>query len=167
LKKPLNFQKATNRKNASPSMKNFKSNIPNIPNQVVAIKYFIEKMDIEMIDAFLDNDKKYQDLEKSEFISKLDKAFDEFKAFGDTQLISVLGRCRKCDTRKSGYTFIGNNSRMFMSIIFDTERYRIKDLYECTSFRNSKYKLNLSKRIYIDLYGFLSDIEFNEDDIPF
>ena len=33
-------------------------------NQTQAIQHFIEKMDIEIIDAFLDNDKTYQDFEK-------------------------------------------------------------------------------------------------------
>ena len=34
-----------------------------ISNQTQAIQHFIEKMDIEMVDAFLDNDKTYQDFE--------------------------------------------------------------------------------------------------------
>ena len=35
-----------------------------ISNQIQAIQHFIEKMDIEMVDAFLDNDKTYQDFGK-------------------------------------------------------------------------------------------------------
>lgn len=42
-----------------------------ISNQTQAIQHFIEKMDIEMVDAFLDNNKTYQDFEKYLFISKL------------------------------------------------------------------------------------------------
>ena len=32
--------------------------------QTQAIQHFIEKIDIEMVDVFLDNDKTYQDFEK-------------------------------------------------------------------------------------------------------
>ncbi len=49
-----------------------------ISNQTQAIQYFIKKMDIEMVDAFLDNDKTYQDFEKYLFISKLQQGFAMF-----------------------------------------------------------------------------------------
>lgn len=35
-----------------------------ISKQTQAIQHFIEKIDIEMVDVFLDNDKTYQDFEK-------------------------------------------------------------------------------------------------------
>lgn len=46
-----------------------------------------------MVDAFLDNDKTYQDFEKYLFISKLQKAFETFTDLGDTHLIAVEGSC--------------------------------------------------------------------------
>lgn len=79
-----------------------------LSNQVEAIKYFIQKMDIEMIDAFLDKNKTYQDFEKSIFIDKLQVAFEEFKERGDTFLISIEGRCNGCDISKTGFSFVGN-----------------------------------------------------------
>ena len=45
--------------------------VSKISNQIQVIQYFIEYMDIEMEDAFLDNDKTYKDLEKDLFIGKL------------------------------------------------------------------------------------------------
>ena len=39
----------------------------NINNQEEAIKYFITQMDIEMIEAFLDETKTYQDMQKDKF----------------------------------------------------------------------------------------------------
>jgi hypothetical protein len=122
----------------------------NISNQIEAIKYFIEKMDIEMIDAFLDNDKTYQEFEKGLFINKLDQVFLSFLNFGDTFLIAVDGNCNKCDKTKKGYTFIGNKSNNYLSIIFDTADSKIKDLYECSNFKNKLTNLNLKKRIFID-----------------
>lgn len=103
-----------------------------------------------MVDAFLDNDKTYQDFEKYWFISKLQKAFETFADFGDTHLFAVEGSCNSCDKTKNGFTFIGNNSRNYMSIVFDTADNKIDDLYECSDFKNKQTNLNLKERIYID-----------------
>lgn len=121
-----------------------------ISNQTQAIQHFIEKMDIEMVDAFLENDKTYQDFEKYLFISKLQKTFETFADLGDTHLISVEGSCNSCDKTKTGFTFIGNNSKNYMSIIFDTADNKINDLYECSDFKNKQTNLNLKARVYID-----------------
>lgn len=121
-----------------------------ISNQTQAIQHFIEKMDIEMVDAFLDNDKTYQDFEKYLFISKLQQAFTTFEDLGDTHLLAIEGNCNSCDKTKTGFTFIGNNSNNYMSIIFDTADNKINDLYECSDFKNKQTNLNLKERIYID-----------------
>ncbi len=121
-----------------------------ISNQTQAIQHFIEKMDIEMVDAFLDNDKTYQDFEKYLFISKLQKVFSTFADLGDTHLLTVEGSCNSCDKTKTGFTFIGNNSNNYMSIIFDTTDNKINDLYECSDFKNKQTNLSLKERIYID-----------------
>ena len=122
----------------------------NIKTQSEAIQHFIKKMDIEMVDAFLDNDKSYQDLEKYLFISKLQIAFEKFAELGDTHLIAVEGSCNSCDKSKTGFTFIGNNSNNYMNIIFDTVDGKINDLYECSSFKNKEPNLNLKERIHIN-----------------
>ncbi len=49
-----------------------------ISNQTQAIQYFIEKMDIEMVDAFLDNDKTYQDFEKHNLSNTMKKLLEHF-----------------------------------------------------------------------------------------
>lgn len=121
-----------------------------ISNQTQAIQHFIETMDIEMIDAFLDNDKTYQDLKKSIFIDKLQKALKQFSNYGDTRLFAVEGNCNTCDKSKTGFTFIGNTSNNYMSIIFDTAGGKIKDLYECSNFKAKQPSLKLKQRIYID-----------------
>ena len=44
-----------------------------ITDQATAIQHFFETMDIEMVEAFLDSDKTYQDWKKSKFKNKLAK----------------------------------------------------------------------------------------------
>ena len=121
-----------------------------ISNQTQAIQNFIEKMDIEMVDAFLDSERTYQDFEKYLFISKLQQAFETFADFGDTNLFAVDGSCNSCDKTKTGFSFIGNISKNYISIVFDTADIKINDLYECTDFENNQTNLNLKERIYID-----------------
>ena len=124
--------------------------VPKISTQTQAIQHFIGKMDIEMVDAFLDNDKTYQDFQKYLFISKLQKAFEKFTDLGDTHLLAIDGSCNYCDKTKAGFTFIGNYSNNYMHIIFDTANGKINDLYECSDFKNQNFILNLNERIYID-----------------
>lgn len=125
-----------------------------ISTQPQAIRHFIEKMDIEMIDAFLDNDKTYQDFKKEVFISRLQQAFEEFKSFGDTHLNSIEGSCNRCDKTKTGFTFIGNNSNNYMDIIFDTTDNKIEDLYQCVEFKKCA-NLKCNNNVYIDELRFL------------
>jgi hypothetical protein len=116
-----------------------------ISTQAEAIKHFMEKMDIEMIDAFLDEDRTYQDNTKHYFLSSLKDGFGKFTDKGDTHLIALKGKCDICDKTKTGFTFLGNNSNKHMSVIFEIKKNRVTDLYECTSFKNSQTEINLDE----------------------
>jgi hypothetical protein len=121
-----------------------------ITTQIDAIKHFIEQMDIEMIDSILDNNLKYQKFEKSVFISKLSNVFNSFIELGDSYLLSFECICNSCDKSKTGYTFVGNLSKNYLSIIFDSKDQKITDLYECNYFINKTIDLNLGDQIFID-----------------
>ncbi len=121
-----------------------------LTDQKDAIRHFIEQMDIEMIDQILDDGTTYQDFEKHQFISKLQLTFDQFMELGDTSLISCAGVCDDCDKGQPGYTFVGNNSGNYMSIIFETENGEVQDLYECLDFKNKRNVLKLNERVFID-----------------
>mgnify|MGYP001023611477 FL=1 len=49
-----------------------------IKTQSDAVLYFLQHLDIEMIDSVLEPNRTYQDFEKGVFIKKLDCALDEF-----------------------------------------------------------------------------------------
>ena len=122
----------------------------NIANQIDAIKCFIEKMDIEMIDSILDNHLKYQEFEKSIFINKLSNVFNSYIECGDSYLLSYECNCNSCDNTKNGYTFVGNLSKNYVSIIFVSRDNKITDLYECNYFINNIIDFNLEEQIFID-----------------
>lgn len=121
-----------------------------INNQTEAITYFITQMDLEMIDAFLDAKKTYQDMEMVVFISKLKKVFQLFKESGDSTLIPFPGQCNSCCKDKRGFTFVGNYSLNYISIIVDTENGFINDMFECSDFINNDKSLILNTKFYID-----------------
>ena len=122
----------------------------NINNQEEAIKYFITQMDIEMIEAFLDATKTYQDMQKDKFLSKLERVFQIFNESGDTSLIPYQGKCNNCYKDKIGFTFVGNYSFNYISIIVDSEKGTINDMFECSDFANNDQSLLLNKKLYID-----------------
>ena len=133
----------------------------NINNQEEAIKYFITQMDIEMIEAFLDAKKTYQDMQKDKFLSKLERVFQLFKDSGDSFLIPYQGRCNSCYKDKIGFTFVGNYSFNYISIIVDSEKGTINDMFECSDFINKDQSLIINKKLYIDefVFDFLANLK--------
>ena len=126
----------------------------NINNQEEAIKYFITQMDIEMIEAFLDATKTYQDMEKDKFLSKLERVFQIFNESRDSSLIPYQGKCNSCCKDKIGYTFVGDYSFNYISIIVDAEKGTINDMFECSDFINKDQSLILNKKLFIDEFVF-------------
>lgn len=123
-----------------------------LDTQVDAVVYFFRKMDAEMIDQILDNERTYQDFPKPIFIQKLQVAMDEFVESGDTELISYAGCChaKHCNFGCRGYSFVGNHSRNFMHIIVEQENGKVLDLYECFSFKRDESDITLKQRVCID-----------------
>jgi hypothetical protein len=123
-----------------------------LKNQALAIKYFFERMDIEMIDAFLSDELTYQDVDKKTFIFELSTVFDRFIDSGDSYLIAFEGACNSCIKGKFGYTFVGNKSSNYISIIFDIKDHKIIDLYDCTDFKIRIGNLELNQKFSINFF---------------
>jgi hypothetical protein len=118
---------------------------------VLAVKYFFERMDIDMLDAILSDSITYQEHDKKTFLRELSIVFNSFTESGDTFLIAFEGACNSCRKGKFGYTFVGNVSRKYLNMIFDTKEDKIMDLYDCTFFRNNIGNLVLSSKLFINL----------------
>jgi len=123
----------------------------NLDTQVLAVKYFFERMDIDMLDAILSDSITYQEHDKKTFLRELSIVFNSFIESGDTFLIAFEGACNSCRKGKFGYTFVGNVSRKYLNMIFDTKEDKIMDLYDCTFFRNNIGNLVLSSKLFINL----------------
>jgi hypothetical protein len=138
-------------KNTKPN--DVKSIYPPLRTQADAVRYFIQTMDIEMLYLILDDKITYQDFPRNEFLLKLERVIADFKKNGDTFLQAIEGRCGQCSKDKSGFLFVGNNSKMYMNLLFDLSNGQIKDLYECSSFKTNFERQNFTKRLWIDDLG--------------
>jgi len=123
-----------------------------IKNQVDAVIYFIQQLDIEMLDILLDPRRTYQDFEKVIFIDKLGIVFDEFRKSGDTYLNCLDGFCnsKSCSYKCRGFSFIGNTSDNYIDIIIKIKSDAIIDIFQCSNFQNMNYTQIKSNQIIID-----------------
>lgn len=135
--------------------KSMESNIQtykDIKTQSDAVLYFLQKLDIEMIDTLLEENRTYQDFEKPVFVSLLGAALDEFIQAGDTFLQRYPGFCnaKNCNYKCKGFTFIGNHSGNYFDLIFDIQEGVVQDMYECTIFKCLDHGLLRNTLVEID-----------------
>ena len=123
-----------------------------LKTQAGAVIYFLQKIDIEMINEILDDNRTYQDFEKYIFIHKLGNALNEFIAAGDTFLNCYSGFCNAeiCNFKCSGFSFIGNNSKNYLDLIIDIKDGVVQDIYECSIFKNYLLGIEKNRRVEID-----------------
>ena len=110
-------------------------------------------MDIDTLHLHL-KDYYYQDAPKDVFLIQLEKVFLNFQHAGDTELLMYEGKCngKSCSNcGKKGYRFVGNNSKNYLDLIFETEGDNILDIYSCAIFHSKEKikKLKYKKHINI------------------
>ena len=120
--------------------------------QADTVIYFIQQLDIEMVDSLLDDSLEYQDMRKDIFINKFGHAMNEFIEAGDTFLFATKGFCNSviCNFQCMGYSFVGNNSGHFLDMIIEVEDGKVIDMYECTHFKTKIENPLKNNRIEID-----------------
>lgn len=110
-------------------------------------------MDIDTLHFHL-KDYNYQDAPKEVFLRELEKVFLNFQHADDTALTIFEGKCngKTCPNfGKRGYRFVGNNSKRYLDLIFETEGDDILDIYSCAKFKSDKKikKLKYKREIII------------------
>ncbi len=146
----------------------FESTILSEMTHYHATCYFISTMDIIALDKILDY-REYADVEKPIFLNKLEEAFEIFKNNGNTRLIETTGVCKGCKNGCPTIAFIGDNDTHYIELLIETENDRVKDIYECNSFKYDTYNTNfLGKRISLDCSAFTNNRNLGlDDDMPF
>lgn len=111
-----------------------------------------QKMDIHMLELLLDDSKTYQDATKNIFLQKLKISFNELKNSQDTYLKSCKGNCSSvgCNRGCSGYSFVGNNSKKHLDLIFAESNNDFTDIYHCGEFK-SDYNGELNEAVLLEI----------------
>lgn len=99
--------------------------------------YYFQRLNLGKIALLLDDNRTYQNFDKSDFLNKLSVAFDEFILAGDTYLNRHQGFCnsKTCNYKSKGYAFIGNVSSKYFELIVEIKDGVVSDLYQCHSFK--------------------------------
>jgi hypothetical protein len=124
-------------------------------------------LDIESL-RFHIKDYHYQDTTKTVFLRALEKVFVNFKHAKDTALIIYEGKCsgKSCPNfGKRGYRFVGNYSKRYLDLIFETEGDDILDIYNCAKFKSNekvnKHQFKLEVKIQEDeKLSFIKTMEY-------
>ncbi len=146
----------------------FEANILDKMSHYDATCYFIANMDIVALDNILDY-REYADVEKPIFLKKLEETFDLFKENGNTKLLETSGVCNVCNKGCATIAFIGDNNTHYIELFIETENNRVKDIYECNSFKYDTFNTNfLGKRISLDCNAYTENEDSEaDDDSPF
>lgn len=115
------------------------------------ISYF-KSLDIDMIETLLEDNRTYQDFPKYIFIQKLGNAFNRFIRNGDNLLYNYDGTCKSelCSIGCKGIRFTGNNSGLYIDIVFKEENGELIDVYECHDFSTISPHKNIKLKVFID-----------------
>jgi hypothetical protein len=130
---------------------------------------YICNMDTEMLSTVLDDNRTYQEATKSVFIGKLEDVFREYKSKGDTELIPSLGYCgsEECTNQGcKGYSFFGNVSNEYLSLILEEKNGEVTDIYHCLFMMPEKGYWELSNQITYTIHtddkaNFVPDINYS------
>ena len=117
-----------------------------------------KSMDIGRLRQDLNENYNYQDTTQEIFLNEVEKIFEALIDYGDTELIIYPGKCdgKMCvNCGKKGYRFVGNQSKNYFDLLFETDGDDIKDIYHCEQFKIFDYIENLGTR---------AEIEINLDD---
>jgi len=107
-----------------------------------------------MVGDILDDNKTYHEFPKHVFIQKLGHAMNEFISSGDDFLLCHEGVCRgECPNKGlTGFSFIGNQTRKFIDLIFEIKEGRVFDICECRCFKNYGGDVEKTQRVLVDRY---------------
>lgn len=138
-----------------------------IVKQIDAFLYFMSRMEVDMLEFVLDDDKTYEDCTKSIFLEKFSGAVAEIKNAGNDSIIYKRGYCvaKNCNIGCSGYMFLGNKTKHYFNCIVKEENDKIVDIHGCTFFSTiKKHRSNYKKRVDYDIYeedkvGFEKDVK--------
>jgi hypothetical protein len=146
---------------------------PEIQTQAEAIIYYIQEMDIDMIELILNNTQTINNAQITEnfsngnFVRQLGRVFDIFKSNKNDKLIGYPGFCNsdRCpNSCMGGYSFVGNNSMHRMDIVIEVDNGNVIDIGQCYDFEVFDKEFSNDDYCLLDLYDYNDGIDSNPTD---
>lgn len=120
-------------------------------------------MDAPLIGELLDPEQTYAEVSLPIFTQKLEEIFKDLRKFGDTSLEVETGNCcgLSCcpELIRTAYRFVGNHTRHYIDFRFiielteDGKDHRIKDIFECFSFKGRETKDWYGTQVMLTIYN--------------
>jgi hypothetical protein len=139
-------------KDGSRLILNEEGNIP-LQTQVDAVLYFLERLDSDMLELILEEQKVSKEFDKKAFINDIADAFDDLSKKGNTFLNRYEGKCISGVCSKTdciGFSFVGNKTNDFIDLIIEVKNDKVLDIYECSQFENENKAFFKNQKIIID-----------------
>ncbi|HKI89285.1 MAG TPA: hypothetical protein VKA38_09675, partial [Draconibacterium sp.] len=108
------------------------------PSYLHTILHHFISMNIDGLHLCLKDRYTYQETTKNIFLDKIADIFEAHRNSGDSRLQLYVGACdgKECDNcGKNGYRFVGDHSKNYLDLIFETEGDDITDIYSCSEFK--------------------------------
>ena len=112
-----------------------------------------KRLDIEMFKEFYIHTEDYKHSKRLFLLKDMAIAFNKFKELGDSCLEPNLGICNRCNKGCHGHLLVGNESKNYMSLIFENDVDRIIGVAECADLITANKIEGLNKRIYLHEYN--------------
>lgn len=111
-------------------------------------------MNTNMLSVLLDDSHTYMGLSLERFLEELDKAFQQLKENGDTELLVLPSKCGGACPNNGcgGYAFVGNVSKRHIGIVFEESEHDFIGANECSAIMPEDGQLDAESKLDIISY---------------
>jgi uncharacterized protein YfbU (UPF0304 family) len=113
--------------------------------------YYFSRFDIEGIDKLLNDYKSYDGVTKERYLNLITNTIDDLKSKGITSLTDYPGICNGCIKNCNGFSFIDNDTGLYVDIIVEVKNKEITNFMECYDLMNES-SITKKQRIVIKEY---------------
>jgi hypothetical protein len=118
----------------------------------------IKRLDVEMFEEFYIHTEDYKQSKRIFLLKDMAIALNKFQELGDSYLEPNIGICNRCNKGCHGHQLVGNASKNYINLLFESDLDKIIGVAECADLKILTKIEGLNKRIYLH--------EYNEPDSP-
>ncbi len=132
-----------------------------------AMIYYIQMMDLEMIELILKSDTRLESFNVERFIQSMSIRFQYLNKEKVLQAFPGFCNSNICDNCcNPGYLFLAPINRRYFSLLFNTDNGKVWDIYECFDFKIFNKQLNLEDYYLVSSLD-KSYFDYDDSEDPF